>query len=150
MVHQDVGFTAPDGHTCVVDHVHFASHTDAVLEPRYSARRAARKLLRDSCERLPFATSTVHDAAVVFGELVAMSVALSRNPVTVRVDADGRIVTVRVTTPPSAGAVFSPAHPPSWLHSREIVQSLASSWDYRIDETGAELTAEIRAHRVAD
>jgi hypothetical protein len=100
--------------------------------------------------QLPFATSTVRDAAVVFGELVAMSVEWSRNPVTVRVDADARIVTVRVATPPSAGSVLSPARPPTWLPSCDIVQSLASSPDYRIDEAGAEMTAEIRAHNAVE
>ena len=141
-VHRDVGIVAPNGRTCAVDHVHFASRTDAVLEPCAAAPRAARKLLRSSCERLPFPTSVVNDAAVVLGELVSMSLQWAQHAVRVSVDADGTVVAVRVTTPPPATHTVPQAA--TWARSLNIVQSLSTSWDYRIDESGAQMSAEIR------
>ena len=144
MVHEDVGITTPNGHTCLVDHIHFASRTDAVLAPHSAAPRAARRLLRSSCERLPFPTSVVRDAAVVFGEMVAMSVQLTRQAIAVSVDADGSMVSVRVTTPLPTGSIFVSPRPASWSNRWHIVESLSSSCDCRIDESGTEMSALIR------
>jgi hypothetical protein len=123
-VHRDVGIVAPNGRTCAVDHVHFASRTDAVLEP---------------CAAAP---SVVNDAAVVLGELVSMSLQWAQHAVRVSVDADGTVVAVRVTTPPPATHTVPQAA--TWARSLNIVQSLSTSWDYRIDESGAQMSAEIR------
>jgi hypothetical protein len=107
-VHEPRLVKTSDGRAAKVDHVHWASHADAVLMPWPSAVRTAVRLLHRCCERLDVPRSVVDDAATLLGRMVGAGLEWTREPLRIDVDVDGCVVHVRMAATASAMAELDP------------------------------------------
>lgn len=139
-VHTDVLLRAGDGHSVIVDHVHWAVHADAVVAPRHGAAKAATRLLRRCCERLAVDHQALVDAEAVLGHIVAMTVRSTARAVKVELDIDQDVIRLRVTVATAEPAVIGSLVSAVRQDTPQVHGDLA----IRTNDAGAELTVELR------
>ena len=141
-MHQPILALTSSGHEVGVDHVHWASHVEALLTPSRAAPKSAARLLRDCCERLVLPDVALDEARRLLTDLVAAAIEHTHEGVRVELSADRRAIRLRVTArntgyvdigeffPPVGRADLGLAHPSAgaWTVSRSETNTVVSTF----------------------